>query len=113
VFSLHTYTQIGKSLGLQSTLEWVYDLNLGPIDFELDSKLVLDCLIQINKMLTKSEIIIHCTRLFTLYFYNNFSIEFIMIKQIRLILDQQRQPYIHFFNLDIDIYEVSTGVGDD
>jgi len=33
---------IGEALGLLSALQWVHDLILGPIDFELDSKKVVD-----------------------------------------------------------------------
>jgi hypothetical protein len=34
--------RIGEDLGLLLALKWVYELNLGPVDFELDSKLVVD-----------------------------------------------------------------------
>ncbi|MCH92589.1 cytochrome P450, partial [Trifolium medium] len=34
--------RISEALGLLSALKWVYKLNLGPVDFELDSKLVVD-----------------------------------------------------------------------
>jgi len=33
---------IGEALGLLSALQWVHELRLGPIDFELDSKKVVD-----------------------------------------------------------------------
>jgi hypothetical protein len=29
----------GEALGLLSALTWVHELNLGPVDFELDSKM--------------------------------------------------------------------------
>jgi ribonuclease HI len=34
--------KIGEALGLLSALNWVHELNLGPVDFELDSKVVVD-----------------------------------------------------------------------
>lgn len=33
---------VGEALGLLSTLDWVHVLNLGPVDFELDAKKVVD-----------------------------------------------------------------------
>jgi len=33
---------IGEALGLLSTIQWMHELRLGPIDFELDSKKVVD-----------------------------------------------------------------------
>lgn len=33
---------IEKALGLLSALQWVHALSLGPIDFELDSKKLVD-----------------------------------------------------------------------
>jgi hypothetical protein len=68
--------RIGEALGLLSTLKWVYDLNLGPVDFELDSKLVVDNFHSNKQDVTEfGEIIAHCRRLFSL-FYNNSSVEF-------------------------------------
>jgi ribonuclease HI len=34
--------KIGEALGLLSALNWVHELNLGLVDFELDSKVVVD-----------------------------------------------------------------------
>ncbi|MCH86489.1 cytochrome P450, partial [Trifolium medium] len=33
---------VGEALGLLYALKWVHELNLGPVDFELDSKRVVD-----------------------------------------------------------------------
>jgi len=33
---------VGEALGLLSVLEWVHQLHLGPIDFELDAKKLVD-----------------------------------------------------------------------
>ncbi|PNY01988.1 cytochrome p450, partial [Trifolium pratense] len=33
---------VGETLGFLCALMWVHELNLGPVDFELDSKLVVD-----------------------------------------------------------------------
>jgi ribonuclease HI len=32
----------GEALGFSSALSWVHELNLGTVNFELDSKLVID-----------------------------------------------------------------------
>jgi ribonuclease HI len=35
-------SHVGEVLGFLSTLRWVHELDLGPVDFALDSKLVVD-----------------------------------------------------------------------
>jgi ribonuclease HI len=69
--------RIGEALGLLSALKWVHELNLGQVDFELDSKLVVDSLHSNKHEASEfSDIIVYCKRLFSL-FYSNFSVEFI------------------------------------
>jgi ribonuclease HI len=41
-FTLKGEVHIGKALGLLSALNWVHKLQLGPVEFELDSKRVVD-----------------------------------------------------------------------
>jgi len=41
-FSSICDVHIGEALGLLSALKWVHELHLGPIDFELDAKKVVD-----------------------------------------------------------------------
>jgi hypothetical protein len=67
---------IGAALGLPSAIMWMHKLNLGLVEFELDSKIVMDNF-HSNKFDTTGfgEIIIHSKRLFSYYF--NSSVEFI------------------------------------
>jgi len=41
-FTLVCEVHVGEALGLLSTLEWVHQLHLGPIEFEPDTKKVVD-----------------------------------------------------------------------
>jgi ribonuclease HI len=69
--------KIGEALGLLSALKWVHELNLGPVDFELDSKVVVEKF-HSNKIddTELGGIMSHCKRLFSTY-YNNSSVEFV------------------------------------
>jgi hypothetical protein len=72
------HVRISEALDLVSVLKWVYELNLGLVDFELDSKIVVDSYHLNNHDVSEfGEIIAYCRRLFSL-FYNNSSVEFIM-----------------------------------
>ncbi|XP_045822393.1 uncharacterized protein LOC123915300 [Trifolium pratense] len=69
--------RFGEALGLLSALNWVHELNLGPVDFELDSKIVVDSFHSNKCDATElGDIISHCKQLFSNY-YNNSSVEFI------------------------------------
>ncbi|GAU50345.1 hypothetical protein TSUD_409300 [Trifolium subterraneum] len=69
--------RIGEAFGLLSALNWVHELNLGPVDFELDSKIVVDSFHSNKCDVTElGDIISHCKRLFSTY-YKNSSVEFI------------------------------------
>jgi hypothetical protein len=68
---------VGEALGLLSALEWVHELQLGPIDFELDAKRVVDRFLSTNNDVTEfGSIINNCRTLFGLY-YENSSVEFV------------------------------------
>jgi ribonuclease HI len=69
--------KIGKDLELLSALKWVHELNLGPVDFEHDSKVVVEKF-HSNKIddTEQGDIMSHCKRLFSTY-YNNSSVEFV------------------------------------
>jgi hypothetical protein len=70
--------RVGEALGLSSALDWVHNLNLGPVDFELDSKLVLDSFNSNKVDVTEfGKIIPHRKRLFS-SFYPNSNIKFVM-----------------------------------
>ena len=58
-------------------LAWVYQLHLGPIDFELDAKKVVDSFSSAHQDVTEFGMIIHnCKTIFEQY-YVNFSVEFV------------------------------------
>ncbi|XP_045795091.1 uncharacterized protein LOC123889684 [Trifolium pratense] len=76
-FTLLCDVKIGEALGLLSARNWVHDLNLGPVEFELDSKVVVDKFHSNKGDDTElGEIVSHCRRLFFSH-YNNSSVEFI------------------------------------
>ncbi|XP_045794003.1 uncharacterized protein LOC123888879 [Trifolium pratense] len=69
--------RFGEALGLLPALNWVHELNLGPVDFELDSKIVVDSFHSNKCDATElGDIISHCKQLISNY-YNNSSVEFI------------------------------------
>jgi hypothetical protein len=76
-FTLLYDVKIGEALSLLSALNWVHELNLGHVDFELDSKVVVDNF-HSNKIddTELRDIISHCRMLFSSC-YNNSSVEFI------------------------------------
>lgn len=50
-FSSMCDVHIGEASGLLSSLGWVHKLQLGPVNFELDSKRVVDRFLSPNMML--------------------------------------------------------------
>ncbi|GAU18498.1 hypothetical protein TSUD_366810 [Trifolium subterraneum] len=59
---------VGEALGFLSALRWVHELNLGPVDFELDSKLMVDSSRYHRKDFTEfGAIIQHCKAIFFLF----------------------------------------------
>jgi hypothetical protein len=80
---------VGEALGLLLALWWVHELNLGPVDFELDSKLVVDSFRCHRKDFTEfGAIIQHCKVLFS-SFYVNSSVEFVR-RQANEVLGAQQ-----------------------
>ncbi|XP_045791667.1 uncharacterized protein LOC123886391 [Trifolium pratense] len=76
-FTLLCDVKIGKALDLLSALNWAHELNLGPVDLELDSKVVVDKFHSNKSDDTElGDIISHCRQLF-FNFYNNSSVKFI------------------------------------
>jgi hypothetical protein len=58
-------------------LSWIYKLNLGPVDFEIDSKLVIDGFHSNNYDVGEfGKIISHCRKFYN-FFSINSSVEFI------------------------------------
>jgi hypothetical protein len=67
---------VGEALGFLSALQWVYLLNSGHVDFELDAKRVVDSFKSQNSDATEfGNIINNCKTLFS-NFYENSSVEF-------------------------------------
>lgn len=68
---------VGETLGLLSSMEWVNPLHLGPIDFELDAKKVVDSFSSTHQDVTEFAMIIHnCKTIFEQYYVNS-SVEFV------------------------------------
>jgi hypothetical protein len=71
------YIHIGEALGLLSALNWVHELQLRLVDFELDSKQVVAQFSSPNfDVIEFEDIIDNCRVLFT-QFYVNSSVEFV------------------------------------
>jgi ribonuclease HI len=76
-FSPICEVHIGEALGLLSALDWVHNLNLGPVDFEMDAKRVVDSFNSRNCDVTEfGSIIEHCKSLCS-NFYENSRVEFV------------------------------------
>jgi ribonuclease HI len=76
-FSPRVDVHIGEAIGLLSALTWVHQLNLGPVEFELDSKRVVDRFHSSSRDLTEfGAIMDHCKFTFSTY-YRNSSVEFV------------------------------------
>jgi ribonuclease HI len=68
---------VGEAIGLLLALECVHQLHLGPIDFELDAKEVVDSLSSARQDVTKFGMIIHNYKTIIEQCYLNFSVEFV------------------------------------
>ena len=70
--------RVDKALGLLSVLEWVHKLHLGPIDFELDAKKVMNNFSSAHQDVTKFGMIIQYFKTIFDQYYTNSSVEFVM-----------------------------------
>jgi len=71
-FTLVCEVHVGEALGFLSALEWVHQLHLGPIDFELDAKKVLDSFSSAHQDVIEFGMIIHnCKTIFEQYYVNS------------------------------------------
>lgn len=69
---------IGEALGLLSALNWVHELQLGrPVDFEFDSKCIVDQFPSPKSDVSEFEDIIDNSRVLFTQFYLNSSVEFV------------------------------------
>ncbi|XP_024626712.1 uncharacterized protein [Medicago truncatula] len=76
-FSPICEVHIRKALGLLSALEWVHELNLGPMNFEMDSEKVVDNFLSTDHdAIEFKNIIQNCQSLFRNY-YENSKVEFV------------------------------------
>jgi hypothetical protein len=65
---------IGEALGLLSALDWVHELNLGPMDFEIDAKRVVDSFNSQNcDAVEFGNIISHCKSLCSNFYETHMS----------------------------------------
>jgi len=76
-FSPICEVHIEEALGLISALEWVHELNLGPIDFEMDAKRVVDSFLSSQHDVTKFGIIIQNFKILFRHYYENSTIGFV------------------------------------
>jgi ribonuclease HI len=68
---------VGEAIGLLYALNWMHALRLGPVDFELDSKRVVDGFFSSRLGHTEfGDFVKHCKSCFS-NFYNDLSVEFI------------------------------------
>ena len=75
--SLLCEIHVGEALSLLSALVWVHELNLGPMDFELDAKKVVDNFLSTKHDVTEfGNIIQSCQSLFR-NLYENSKVEFV------------------------------------
>jgi len=85
-FSPICEVHVGQVLGLLSALEWVHVLNLGPVDFEMDAKRVVDNFhSQTNDVTEFGNIIDNCKSLFRNFTKTHVS-SLCRDKQMRLLM---------------------------
>ncbi|KAK2365042.1 hypothetical protein QL285_089842 [Trifolium repens] len=76
-FSPKSDVHVGEALGLLAALNWVHEFNSGPVEFELDSKRVVDRFHSSSRDFTEFGVIMdHCKLIFSTY-YRNSSVEFV------------------------------------
>ncbi|GAU47653.1 hypothetical protein TSUD_27780 [Trifolium subterraneum] len=76
-FSPRCEVHVGEAIGLLNALNWVHELHLGPVDFELDSKRVVDSFLShTSDAIEFGDINKNCKSCFS-NFYNDSSVEFI------------------------------------
>jgi len=63
----------GEALGPLTTLQWIYELRLGRIDFELDSKKVVDSFVANRRDWKEFEAIINDCKILFSQIYENLS----------------------------------------
>jgi len=62
---------------LISALEWMHELNLGPIDFEMDAKIMVDSFLSSRHDVTEFGIIIQNCKTLLRHYYENSTVEFV------------------------------------
>jgi ribonuclease HI len=76
-FSPKSDVHVGEALGLLAALNWVHELNLGPVEFELDSKRVVDRFHSSSRDFTEFGVIMDHSKLIFSTYYRNSSVEFV------------------------------------
>ena len=94
-FSPKCDVHVGEALGLLSALKWVHELNLGPVDFESDSKIVVDNFFNpLVSMLQSFGILLEVVKLFSLLFIQTPVLSLFGDKQMRLLIVLRRRPHL-------------------
>jgi hypothetical protein len=76
-FSPRCEVHVGEAIGVLYALNWMHELNLGPVDFALDSKRVVDSFFSSRPGHTEfGDFVKNCKSCFS-NFYNDLSVEFI------------------------------------
>jgi len=68
---------VGKALGLHSALQWLSDMHFDNVDFESDSKLIVDAFLATGNDLSEFGCIISSCRSLFRNFFSNSRVEFV------------------------------------
>jgi hypothetical protein len=83
-FTLRSEVRIGEALGVLSALYWVHELQLGPVEFELYSKRVVNSFHSLVQNYYKFGVILDNCKLIFFNYYRNTSVEF-MHRQANMV----------------------------
>jgi hypothetical protein len=93
-FSPKCDVHVGEALGLLSALKWVHELNLGPVDFESDSKIVVDSFLSPSSDVTEFGILLERVENFSLLLIQTPVLSLFGDKQMRLFIVLRRRPHL-------------------
>jgi hypothetical protein len=76
-YTLRSNVHIGEALRLLSALNWVHELQSGSVDFELDSKRVVDSFHSLVQNYSEFGVLMDHWKLIFSNYYSNSSVEFV------------------------------------
>lgn len=85
-FSNVCEVRVGEALRILSAFEWVHELNLGPLDFELAAKRVVDSFLSPKHDVIKFGILIQNCKAFFRHYFKNPGIEFVQRRANRFLI---------------------------